>query len=231
MTEAPKHIGIILDGNRRYAKKLMMQPWKGHELGAEKFKNFIEWANELGIQEITAYVFSIQNFKRPKEEVDFLMNIFKKEAEEMLKPEKLNELAEKGTKIRFIGKREMLPEDIRELQNKIMKETEKNTPKTINFAMAYGGREEILNAVQEIIHEGLKPEQITEEEFSKHLWLQSEPELIIRTGGEQRTSNFLPWQSTYSEFKFIDKLWPEITQEDLKEIIEEYCNRDRRFGR
>lgn len=232
---APKHLGIILDGNRRFAKRLMLEPWKGHEQGANKFKQFTEWAFKLGISEITAYVFSIQNFNRPKEEYEYIIKIFKEEITELLQPEKLKELDDKGTRIRFIGRLTMLPTEIQELQNKLMKATENNTEKRINFAMAYGGREEIIDAVKQITREAiqgkLKPEQITEQEIQKHLWLSSEPELIIRTGGEQRTSNFLPWQSTYSELKFINKLWPEIEEQDLKDTITEYCDRDRRFGR
>ncbi|VVB81302.1 Tritrans,polycis-undecaprenyl-diphosphate synthase (GGDP specific) [uncultured archaeon] len=228
MNEAPKHLGVIVDGNRRFAKRLMMNPWKGHEWGAEKFRKFTEWCFELGVQEITAYVFSIQNFNRPKDEFEYLMKIFKQMVNERLQPDNLKEMKEKGVKITFIGRQEMLPKELQELQNKLMEATKENKPKRVNFAMAYGGREEIIDAVKKIVAEG---KEVNEEEFSKCLWLNSNPDLIIRTGGEQRTSNFLPWQSTYSEWIFLEKLWPEIEKEDLVKCIEEYKSRERRFGK
>ncbi len=236
MTENnPKHIGIIIDGNRRFAKRLMAKPWKGHEWGAKKFRKFTEWCFELNVKEITAYAFSIQNFNRPKEEYEKIMEIFKKEAKEMLKPEELKKLNEKGTRIRFIGRQWMLPKELQELQNKIMEKTKNNSLRTINLAIAYGGREELIDAVQKIAKEAKKgkiqPDKINEELIGKHLWLNSEPDIIIRTGGEKRTSNFLAWQGVYSELMFIDKFWPEMEKEDLIACIEEYKNRERRFGR
>ncbi len=231
----PKHIGVIIDGNRRFAKRLMLKPWKGHEWGAEKFKKFTEWCFELGIDEITAYVFSIQNFGRPKAEFNYIMDMFKKEAEALLLPDKLKELKEKGIRIRFIGRQWMLPQDLQELQAKVMEATKENKSRRINFAMAYGGREEIIDAVQKIAAEAsegkVEPKQINEEFIKKHLWLDSDPDLIIRTGGEQRTSNFLTWQGIYSELIFIEKFWPELEKEDVLACIEEYRNRERRFGR
>ncbi len=231
----PRHIGVILDGNRRFAKRLMLKPWKGHEWGAEKFRKFTDWCFELGAEEITAYVFSIQNFNRPKEEFDYIMKVFKKEAEELLKPDKLKDMAEKGIRINFIGRQWMLPKELQELQNKVMEATKENKQRRINFAMAYGGREEIIDAVQKIALEAqkgtLEPAKINEELFGKNLWLDSNPDIVIRTGGEQRTSNFLPWQATYSELMFIDKLWPELEKEDVLACIEEYKQRERRFGR
>lgn len=222
------HIGIILDGNRRFAKRLMMNPWKGHEWGAKKFRDFTEWCHDLGVEEITAYVFSIQNFNRPKEEFNFIMDVFKQEFELLLKPEKLKELNEKGVRITFIGRQEILPKEIQELQNKLMDATKQNTKRKINFAMAYGGREEIIEAVKKIVAKGI---EINQENFAKELWLESNPDLIIRTGGDRRTSNFLPWQSTYSEWIFLDKYWPEIEKEDLIACIENYNKRERRFGK
>lgn len=213
----------------------MLKPWKGHEWGADKFKKFMEWSFELGIEEITAYVFSIQNFNRPKEEFDYIINIFKKEVQDLLLPDKLKDLHEKGIQINFIGRQQMLPPELQELQNKVMEATKKNKPRRVNFAMAYGGREEIIDAVQKIATEAkegkIDPAKIDEKEISRHLYIETEPDMIIRTGGEQRTSNFLPWQSTYSELIFIEKLWPEIEKEDLQACIQEYGNRERRFGK
>lgn len=231
----PKHIGVILDGNRRFAKRLMVNPWKGHEWGAEKFRNFMQWCFEAGMEEITAYVFSIQNFDRPKEEFEYIMKVFKKECDELLKPEKLADLKEKGIRIRFIGRQWMLPKDLQELQNKVMDATKENAPRRVNFAMAYGGREEIIDAVQKIALEAkegkIDPAKIDEKEVGRHLWLDSAPDVILRTGGDQRTSNFLPWQATYAELIFIDKFWPEIEKEDVTAVIQEFQNRERRFGR
>ncbi len=230
----PRHIGIILDGNRRFAKRLMLKPWKGHEWGAETFRKFMDWCFDLGIEEITAYVLSIQNFNRPKHEFDYIMNVFRKEAEDWLQ-NRLEEFRQKGTRISFIGRNWMLPKDVQELQNKIMEATKNNSPRRVNFAMAYGGREEIIDAVQKIAEEAKKgkidPKKINEEVIAQHLWLNSDPELIIRTGGDNRTSNFLTWQGIYSELIFIEKFWPEIQKEDVVACIEEYKNRERRFGR
>jgi tritrans,polycis-undecaprenyl-diphosphate synthase [geranylgeranyl-diphosphate specific] len=235
MSEVPRHIGVIVDGNRRFAKRLMLKPWKGHEWGAEKFRKFTDWCFELGIEEITAYIFSIQNFNRPKDEFEYIMKVFVNECNELLKPEKLKDLKERGIRIRFIGRQWMLPKDLQELQKKVMEATKNNSPRRVNFAMAYGGREEIIDAVQKIALEAkegkIDPSKIDEQEIGRHLWLDSAPDLILRTGGEQRTSNFLPWQSTYSELMFIEKFWPEIEKEDVVKCIEEYGNRERRFGK
>ncbi len=235
MSEVPKHIGVILDGNRRFAKRLMLKPWKGHEWGAEKFRKFTDWCHELGIEEITAYVFSVQNFDRPKEEFEYIMKVFRAEFEHLLQPEELEKMRKNGVRVNFIGRQWMLPKDVQELQNKVMEATKNNSPRRINFAMAYGGREEIIDAVQKIAAEAkegtIDPAKIDEKEIGKHLWLDSAPDLVLRTGGEQRSSNFLTWQSTYSELIFIEKLWPEIEKEDLIACIEEYNSRGRRFGK
>ncbi|HLC33134.1 MAG TPA: polyprenyl diphosphate synthase [Candidatus Nanoarchaeia archaeon] len=231
----PKHIGIILDGNRRFAKRLMLKPWKGHEWGAEKFRKFLDWSFELGIEEVTAYVFSIQNFQRPKEEFDVLMNIFTQEAKRLLALENLTELKQRETKIRYIGRLWLLPSDLQELARQVMDATKDNGKRAINFAMAYGGREEIIDAVQRIaaeVKEGkIEPSEIDENIIAHHLWLESSPDMIIRTGGEKRTSNFLPWQGTYSELFFVEKYWPEIEKEDLVNCITEFSERERRFGK
>lgn len=231
----PNHIGVILDGNRRFAKRLMVKPWHGHEWGAKKFKEFLEWCFDFGVHEVTAYVFSIQNFNRPKEEFDYIIKVFKNEVTRLLEPESLKKLSEQKARITFIGRTWMLPKELQELQQKLMKATEKNSERRINFAMAYGGREEIIDAVKKIAEQvkagKLDIDKINEETFSKELNLQNEPDLIIRTGGEKRTSNFLPWQSTYSEFIFIEKMWPEMTKEDFLTCIKEYEARERRFGK
>jgi|SRR3989344_2804360 len=231
-SKIPRHIGIILDGNRRFAKRLMLKPWKGHEWGAKKVEKLFEWAKELGIKEATLYCFSIQNFNRPKKEFDFLMRVFKEEAEKLLK--KKSKLKEEGVRINFIGRINMFPKGLYEDMKKIMEITKDNKKYIVNFAMAYGGREEVIDATVKIakqIKDGkLNIDQINEETFSKNLYFNDEPDLIIRTGGERRTSNFLIWQSHYSEWIFLEKFWPEFEKEDLIQAIDEYKKRERRFG-
>jgi len=231
----PRHIGVILDGNRRFAKRLMVKPWKGHEWGAKKFRDFLQWCQKIGVEEVTAYVFSIQNFNRTKEEFAYIMNVFRGEFKRLLEPENLEKLAKEGVRITFVGRQNMLPDDIADLQNKLMEKTKANTKRRVNFAMAYGGREEIIDAVKKIaaqVKEGkIDPSAISEETIEHELWLESEPDLIIRTGGEHRTSNFLPWQSTYSELMFVEKFWPEFEEKDFLACIEDYNKRERRFGK
>ena len=219
------HIGIILDGNRRFAKRLMKEPWKGHEYGAEKVEILFDWCKELNIKELTLYAFSLENFNRPKREFDFLMNIFEKEFTR-LKDDK--RLEKNKIKIRFIGKRELLNKNIQKLMAELEEKTKNYSNYIINFAIAYGGRQEILDAIKKLKE---SDEEINEENFQKNLWLSSQPDFIIRTGGEKRTSNFLPWQAVYSEWIFLDKMWPEFTKEDLIACIEDFQNRQRRFGK
>lgn len=222
----PKHIGLILDGNRRFAKRLMAKPWKGHEWGAEKVKKLLDWSKELDIGEITLYALSIENMGRPKVEFDYLMDLFRKEFDELKKDKRLKEV-----KLRFIGRLSMMPEDIQEKMNILMEETKNNKGVIVNFAIAYGGRQEVIDAVKKLWDEKIDVKEINEEMFAKHLYLEDNPDLIIRTGGEKRTSNFLIWQGSYSELIFLDKLWPDFEKEDFEACIKEYSERERRFGR
>lgn len=228
----PKHIGIILDGNRRFARRLMIKPWKGHEWGAEKIEKFLEWCKELKVKEVTIYAFSIENFNRPKKEFDYLMNLFKKECHRLLNDKRVEE---DKVKINFIGHIHLFPKDLRQLMKKVMEKTKRCSRYKVNFAMAYGGRAELIDAFKKIaekVKKGeLSPTKITEKEIEKHLYISSEPDLIIRTSGEHRTSGFLPWQSTYSELYFCKKMWPEFTKRDFMKAINSYTDRERRFGR
>jgi tritrans,polycis-undecaprenyl-diphosphate synthase [geranylgeranyl-diphosphate specific] len=219
------HIGIILDGNRRFAKKLMKQPWKGHEEGAKRVEELFDWCKELGIKELTLYCFSLENFKRTKEEVEFLMSLFRKEFERLGNDKRIEK---DKVRINFIGQKELLGKDLQELMNQIEKKTREHNNFILNFAIAYSGRQEILSAVKSLVKSG---KEINEENFTESLLLKDEPDLIIRTGGEKRTSNFLPWQSIYSEWIFLDKMWPEMTKKDIEEAIEEFNSRQRRFGK
>jgi tritrans,polycis-undecaprenyl-diphosphate synthase [geranylgeranyl-diphosphate specific] len=230
--KVPKHIGIILDGNRRFAKKLMVKPWMGHEWGAKKVEKLLDWNKELGVKELTLYAFSIQNFDRPKEEFGFLIDIFKKEFSRLLTDKRLDE---DRIRVNFIGRIWKFPQELREIMAKVMYKTKDYDNYTVNFAMAYGGREEVIDAVKKLgekIKDGeVNIENINEKVFSKELYTDHEPELIIRTGGEKRTSNFLIWQSNYSEWIFLEKTWPEFEKEDLVKAIKDFSERERRFGK
>ena len=228
--KVPKHIGIILDGNRRFAKRLMLKPYKGHEYGAEKIEKLLEWCKELGIKEITLYCFSIENFNRPKNEFEYLMNLFKEEFTKLKDDPRIKDI-----KVNFIGRLNMFPKNVRDSMNVLIENTKSNKPYTINFAMAYGGRAEVIDATRKIAEQvkngKLDVDKINEEVFEKNLYTASEPDLIIRTSGEKRTSGFLIYQGAYAELIFVDKMWPEFEKEDFINAIKEYSNRERRFGK
>ena len=222
----PKHIGIIFDGNRRFAKRLMVKPWKGHEWGAKKIEKLIEWIIEYKIKELTLYILSIQNFfSRPKKELNYLFNLFKKEFKSLIDNEKFKK---QKIKINFIGRLNLFDKELRELMKKLMNETKDNKNLIINFAMAYGGKEEIIDAVNKILKS--KKKKVNEKSFKDFLYLKSSPDLIVRTGGEKRTSNFLNYQSSYSEWIFLDIMWPEFEKKDFIKCLNEFSSRKRRFG-
>ena len=230
--KVPKHIGIILDGNRRFAKRLMVKPWMGHEWGAKKTEELLEWIVEYKIKELTLYVLSIQNFfSRPKKELNYLFNLFKKELKNLINNDKIER---HKIKINFIGRLNLFDKELQELMKKIMEKTKNNKNITINLAIAYGGKEEIVDAVKKIAHqikEGkLNINKINEDSFKEFLYLKSSPDLIIRTGGEKRTSNFLNYQADYSEWIFLDIMWPEFEKKDFVNCLNEYSKRKRKFG-
>ncbi len=223
MSGAPRHIGIIMDGNRRFSKRLMLEPWKGHEYGAKKVEKLLDWCIDLGIREVTLYSLSVQNFNRPKKELDFLINLFKTELTNVLKDPRVDE---NRIQFRFLGRRSMFPPDLQEMMQKMEDKTSKYDNLIINFAMGYGGREELIDAIK-----AMNRKEVSEEELERHLYNASEPDLIIRTGGEKRLSNFLLWQSAYAELIFLDIMWPEFEKEHLVDSLKEYESRQRRFGR
>ncbi len=232
LEKMPKHIAIILDGNRRFAKRLNLDPWKGHEYGEQKVQKVLEWCQELGVRELTLYAFSMQNFNRPKLEFDYLMNMFKETLKKLLINPKVDE---NKLKIRFIGRIDLFEKELQDLMNKIMEKTKNYSNYTLNMAMAYGGREEITDAIKTLATDvkigKISPSDIKDDTLSSYLYMKDEPDIIIRTGGEIRTSNFLPWQSIYSEWFFLKKHWPEFEKEDLIEIIKDFATRERRIGR
>lgn len=227
----PKHIGIILDGNGRWATKRGLPRSAGHSAGADTLKKIVTECNKMGILYITVYAFSTENWSRPKEEVDFLMNLllnYLKNAEKTLSGE--------NVVIRAIGSRKELTEEIREQIVKTEKFTANNTGIVMNIALNYGGREEIVNGVKNVcrdIAEGsLSLESLDEKKFSDYLYTAGQPDvdLLIRTSGEQRLSNFLLWQNSYAEMWFTDKLWPDFSVSDLHDAIIDFQRRGRRFG-
>jgi tritrans,polycis-undecaprenyl-diphosphate synthase [geranylgeranyl-diphosphate specific] len=228
----PKHVAVILDGNRRLAKRLGLDPWKGHELGQKKVEKLLEWCYQLDVNELTLYAFSMQNFNRPKPEYDFLIKLFEETCKTLLVDERV---AKQDLKVKFIGRINLFPEKLQKLMHEVMEKTKNNKTYTLNFAMAYGGREEITDALKKVIHDvksgKLKEEEINDKTLSDYLYMSSEPDLIIRTGGERRTSNFLPWQGIYSEWFFLEKHWPEFELEDLIECVKEFSQRERRMGK
>lgn len=231
--KAPKHIGIILDGNRRYAKLNGLNPWEGHEYGAKKIKELFNWLKELDVKEVTLFTFSTENFKRPKTEVEYLFKLFKRFFKDFLKEK--DKFSKNGLRIRFIGRKEMFPKDIQDIMKEIENETKDNKNYIANFAMGYGGHAEIVDAVKKIakgLEEGkIRKEDINESTLSLNMYNDSFPEMIIRTSGEKRLSGFMLWASAYSELFFIDKMWPEFLKEDLITCIKEYNNRNKRFGK
>ena len=229
-SKVPGHVAIILDGNRRFAKKLGLQPWKGHEYGMKKLEELFRWCLELGVKELTLYSFSTENFDRAKNEIDFLFGLFKKKFNEIGKS---NGIFKNDVRVNVIGRIHMFPKYIQKAINKVAEKTKNNRKLTVNFALAYGGRQEIIDSFKKIIkgNPNINPDKINEMIITQNLYLQSEPEMVIRPGGEMRTSNFLTWQSVYSEWIFIDKFWPEFTKNDLMKCIREFNRRERRYGK
>jgi len=232
--EMPKHIGIILDGNRRYARERDMPPWYGHEVGAERVEQILKYCFELGIKIITLYAFSTENFNRPKEEVEKIMEIAKRKFQELTN----NPLIHKyQVKVKAIGRLQELPED---LQN-VIREAEERTANynnfQINIAISYGGRNEIVDCIRKIAEKvknnEIKIEDINENIVENFLYTSGlpDPDVIIRTSGEERLSGFLLWQSAYSELIFLEVYWPSIRKIDLWRAIRTFQQRFRRFGK
>jgi len=225
----PQHIGIIMDGNRRWAAKRGLTVNQGHEAGAKALEKIVEHCLDLGIKTLTVYALSTENWrKRTKEEVKGIFDLLVK----MVK-EKKEEYKKKGVKIAILGDFQAFPRKVVRAIKEILAIVKKHERLKVNLALNYGGRDEILRVVKKIIAEGVPPEKLTEENFSKFLYTNGEPDpdLIIRTGGELRLSNFLLWQMSYSELYFTDILWPDFTPEELDKAIADYQKRQRRFGK
>ncbi len=219
------HVAIIMDGNGRWAKERGLPRIEGHRKGAQKAEQVVGWASDLNVDYLTLYAFSTENWKRPWEEVSFLFKLFV----EFVK-KKVERMKKKGVRIRIMGRREGLPEEVLSVWDWVEKETKDGNGITTIIALNYGGRAEIVDAVNKIISNGI--EKIDEKSFREYLYLPDvpDPDLVIRTSGEMRISNFLLWQIAYSELYFVKKYWPDFQKEDLVEAIEDFKRRHRRFG-
>ena len=225
LSNLPKHVAIIMDGNGRWARKRKLPRILGHKQGVKTVKEIVKASSSLGIQVLTLYAFSTENWKRPKTEIKGLFTLML----QFLKKE-LQEFHQNNVRLRILGDVLKLPDNVQKELETARKLTENNTGLQLNIALNYGARQEILHAFEKITEAGLK--NPTEEEFSKFLYTagQPEPDLLIRTSGEMRVSNFLLWQIAYSEIYVIEKLWPDFTGKDLHAAVIEYQKRERRFG-
>lgn len=227
----PQHIAIIMDGNRRWAKERGLEAKLGHKAGAENLEKLANFANDIGLKYLTVYAFSTENWKRAKDEVGALMLLLKSYVDKFLKRANTNNI-----RIKVLGDLDRLDSGLRDSIEKVVKQSSNNTGLTLNIAFNYGGRDEITKAVKQIsknVESGkLKVDEIDEQVISNNLYTSGEPDpdLLIRPGGEFRISNFLLWQLAYTEFLFIDKYWPDFSEEDLLGAIAMFQNRNRRFG-
>lgn len=231
----PDHIAIILDGNRRWASEKALNPWFGHEKGAEKVEQLLDWCSKLGVKSITLYAFSTENFRRSKNEVEEIMRIAQEQFQKILTDERIHK---NKIHVKVIGRLSLLPKDLQQLILDVENATQGYDDHFLNLALAYGGRAEIVDAAKKIaerVHEGeLIPEEIDEQMFEKYLYTshmsKQDPDLIIRTSGEERLSGFLLWQSAYSELCFLDVYWPDFRFIDLLRAVRTFQRRRRRFG-
>ncbi len=225
----PYHLGIIMDGNRRWARKNGLPTLLGHKKGLDTFKKIAKYCYKKGVKILTVFAFSTENWNRSKEEVSYLMRLF----DSMLSDKNVEELNKKGVKINIIGQKWRFPKKLQQKIRKVEQATRKNKKAILNIALSYGGRADIIQAIKKILRLKIPSRKIDESLVSKYLWTKGlpDPDLIIRTGKEKRISNFLIWQSAYSELYFSNKYWPEFTEEDLEKAFLDYSKRQRRFGK
>jgi tritrans,polycis-undecaprenyl-diphosphate synthase [geranylgeranyl-diphosphate specific] len=232
--EVPRHVGIILDGNRRFAEGKGLQGVQGHMFGADKLEEVLDWCREIGIKHITVFAFSAENFQRSPQEVKTLMDLFVQKFTEVTKDERVHKYK---VKVQVIGDLSPLPEPVKKAINDAQFSTEGYDGHTLNIAIGYGGRAEVANAVQKICSEvekgKLRPGDVDERMIGKHLYTAGlpDPDLIIRTSGEERLSGFLLWQSAYAELYFCEANWPAFSKLDFLRAIRNYQGRERRFGK
>lgn len=223
----PSCVGVIMDGNRRWARARNMPTVEGHRVGYGKLKEFVGWATDAGVGTVIVYAFSTENWNRSAEEVGYLMDLFR-----TVITTEAKELKEKNVRLSFIGDRARFSPDLQDLMRRAESDTSAGTAGSLVVALSYGGRTEIVAAARALAASGVAPADITEERFARELWTAGmpDPDLVIRTGGETRLSNFLPWQSVYSELFFTGTLWPDFSEEEFKRILAKYATRERRHG-
>lgn len=224
----PQHIVLFPDGNRRWAKQKNIASLEGHMQGYKNLLDFSEWCKNRGVKTLTAFGFSTENWNRTKEEVDYLMKLLEK-----CLVDNIEKYMKEGIKVRVIGERDRLPESLKKAIETIQETTKNNSNLFLNFAISYGGKWDILNAVKKIIEEKIPVDKIDEKLFETYLSTAGlpNPDLVIRAGGEMRMSNFVLWQAAYSELYFSPKLWPDFSEQDLDLALEEFDKRQRRFGK
>ena len=224
----PKHIVLFPDGNRRWAKQKGLHSLEGHKKGYENLLDFSEWCKNRGVKTLTAFGFSTENWNRSEEEVNYLMNLLEK-----CLIDNLNRYDRDGVRVRVIGQRDRLSKSLQDAILKTEAATKNNGKLFLNLAISYGGKWDILNATKNIIKEGISPDEIDEKLFENHLSTAGldAPDFIIRPGGEMRLSNFVLWQAAYAELYFSPKLWPDFSEQDFNEALEEFDRRSRRFGK
>lgn len=226
--EIPSHIGFIMDGNRRWAKKNGLSTLEGYQAGADALERVLKACIERGVKFVTVYAFSTENWRRPEDEKSVLMTLFKKGI-----GLRLGDLVKLGIKVNFVGRMLDFPEDVQKSFTDVAEKTKNNHKLTLNVAVSYGGRAEIVDAVKKIMEKGTKPEEVTEDLISENIYEagQPDPELIVRGSGESRLSGFLLWQSSYSELYFTNTLWPDFNEVELDKALDYYINVKRNFGK
>jgi undecaprenyl diphosphate synthase len=224
----PQHVAIIMDGNGRWALKRGLPRLAGHNAGTENLRRIIKACVEFGVKYLTIYAFSTENWGRPREEVIGLMRIL-----ENVIDKELNELSEQGVQIRHLGRLDQLAPALQEKVMDAVETTRQNTTLILNVAFNYGGRDEIVNAIQQMLRDGVQPETVTPELVNNYLYTAGvpDPDLIIRTSGELRISNFLIWQAAYSEWYVTPTYWPDFGKEEFRKALDEFADRDRRYGK
>lgn len=227
MTSTPTTIGIVMDGNRRYAKEQGLTSFEGHRQGMRKIRDVVRWAKEAGVQNVITYAFSTENWNRLPEEVAYLMTLF----ESAFGGEDIEAIKQEGFRVRVIGERDRLPKALQKKVEEAEERTKEGEAGTLAVALSYGGRTEIVDAVNRILQSGAS--SVDEQTLRSMMWSADipDPDLIIRTGGDQRLSNFLPWQSVYSELFFTETKWPAFEKGEFDSILAAYGARERRLGR
>jgi len=224
ISSVPACVGIILDGNRRWAKAHGLPVFEGHHAGMEALTRAVRFVSESGVRHLIVYAFSTENWSRKEEEVTFLMNLFHESIQKQMRV-----LGKEGVRVRFAGQRERFSDSLRQAMSEVEEETKENETLTLWVCVSYGGRAEIVAAANAAATNG----EITEDSLAKNLWTAGmpDPDIVIRTSGEQRLSGFLPWQSVYSELFFINTFWPDFSKEEFDSVLAEYAQRERRRGK